>query len=133
MPEHENNPMQEGMGMEDPEMMQHMPHMHHKEMQNTLQNCEETCEHLVTHLLRHTDLQDRSKQVELLRDCADFCALTRRYIARDSMFSKYAANLCAYVCSICGNECLRFRDEESQRCGMICHHCARDCNEFANM
>lgn len=131
MLDNENMPMQEGMEMSAPEMM--MGHMNNERILNALQKCEETCEHMVTHILRHTDMQGRSKQVELLRDCADMCTFTGKYIARHSDFSKYTANLCAYVCSVCGNECLRFRDEMSQRCGRICHDCVRECKEFANM
>jgi hypothetical protein len=28
--------------------------------------------------------------------------------------------MCAYVCEACGNECLRFSDQESQMCGHMC-------------
>jgi len=134
MPDNKNVPMYENMEMEGFDMMQdHMLPMHHERLLDTLQECEETCEHMTTHLLRHRDREHRAMQLELLRDCADICTFTGRYIARHSTFSKYAANLCAFVCEICGNECLKFRDAESQRCGRICLDCARECRAFVMM
>lgn len=131
MPENENRTMDEEMKMEGSDMMQER--IYHNKILDTLQNCEETCEHMITHLLRNQDMQQRAKQLELLRDCSDICTLTSKYIARDSSSSKYAADLCAYICTICGNECLRFGDAESQRCGKICHDCARECKAFTQM
>ena len=131
---HEDMYMHEDMEMENPGMMHdNMHHMNHESLLDTLQDCEETCEHMTTHLLRHKDSQRRSMQLELLRDCADICTFTSKYIARHSTFSKYAANVCAFVCEVCGNECLKFRDAESQRCGRICLDCARACRAFAMM
>lgn len=131
MPDNENNPMQETMEMESTTMMQE--HMHHERLLASLHNCTDSCEHTSAHLLMHADIENRRKQLELLRDCADICALTGMYVARHSELSKYAANLCAYICSVCGNECLKFRDDESQACGRMCHICAKECSAFAGM
>lgn len=113
--------------------MNPMHQMHHNRILDTLQHCEATCEDMTTMILRRMDIQRRVRQLELLRDCADICSFTSKYIARDSRFAKYTANLCAYICEICGNECLRHRDAESQRCGRICLNCARECKAFAMM
>ena len=48
-------------------------------------------------------------QLQLLRDCADVCALTARY-TRDSRFSKESATFCADVCEACAAECMRHAD-----------------------
>ncbi|MDF2892170.1 MAG: ferredoxin [Clostridia bacterium] len=129
----ENNQMQMGeeMDMEASDMMN--LNMHHEKLLKTLQECEATCEHMTTHVLRHMLTPPRAKQLELLRDCADICTFTSKYIARNSDSSKYAANLCAYICAVCGNECLKFTDEASQRCAEICHNCSRECKEFSAM
>lgn len=57
-----------------------------------------------------------------LRDCADICTLTAKYIARRSMFAGPLAGLCAEICETCGNECLQHPDPASQYCGRVCLH-----------
>lgn len=99
---------------------------------NTVQDCEVMCEHMITHLLMHSpDLHLRHRQLQLLRDCADICTLTAKYLARHSPYSKPIAGLCASICEACGNECARFSDKESQKCAHICLHCAMECRAFA--
>jgi len=90
--------------MKDHNMPQHMPM--HMDLIETLNECEATCEHMVTHLLMHTDPKRRMVQIQYLRDCADICTLTSKYIARMSVFSKWAANICASICEMCANECI---------------------------
>lgn len=36
---------------------------------------------------------------------------------RRSVLIKSLREYCAYVCEVCGNECLRHPDQESQMCG----------------
>lgn len=98
---------------------------------HTLHHCEATCEHMTTFMKRMPDLQARVRLLQLLRDCADICSLTAKCIARHSAFSKAIATLCASICEVCGNECLRFPDPESQNCGQMCLNCARECQAFA--
>lgn len=103
---------------------------HENNLLNTINNCENICEHMVTHVTHLGDIHMRRVQLQLLRDCADICTITAKFIARNSMFSKFITNICAYICEVCGTECFRFRDPESQHCGRICHHCARECRRF---
>ena len=98
---------------------------------NMVQDCAATCEHMVTHLLHMQDLHMRTHQIQYLRDCATICATLACYLARRSVFSKMTANLCAYICQVCGQECAKFPDAESQNCAKICLHCAMDCRAFA--
>ncbi len=108
-------------------------YMHHTNVLNTVQDCEATCEHMITHLLMHSqDIHLRILQLQLLRDCADICTLTAKYLAGHSTFAKITANLCASICETCGNECAKFPDPESQKCAQICLHCARECRVFAS-
>ena len=106
-------------------------HYMHENLVNTIQECEATCEHMTTHLKKLQDVQMRTKQLVLLRDCADICGLTAKYVARGSMFSKQTAVLCACICEACAQECMRFQDAMSQNCAQICLHCARECINFA--
>ncbi|AOT73016.1 ferredoxin [Geosporobacter ferrireducens] len=102
-------------------------------MVETIQNCEAVCEHMTTHLKHRYDIHYRVRQLQFLRDCADICGLTAKFIARNSCFAKQAATLCAYICEVCGAECARFPDAESQSCAQICMHCARECRAFVIM
>jgi hypothetical protein len=105
--------------------------IHHEHLVKTIQDCEAVCEHMTTLLKRRPDVQMRLRQLQLLRDCADICGLTAKYIARNSMFARPAANLCASICEACGAECARFPDAESQNCARVCMNCARECRAFA--
>lgn len=98
---------------------------------SVIQHCEAMCEHMVTYVACQRDVVRRTRQLQLLRDCADICALTAKYIARDSMFAKHTAELCACICDACARECAKFPDAQSQHCAQVCQHCARECMEFA--
>ncbi|MTV50579.1 four-helix bundle copper-binding protein [Heliobacillus mobilis] len=113
-------------------MYDHMGHQgHHSRLLDTIQNCEATCEHMVTHVACLHDVRQRSRQLLLLRDCADICGLTAKFVARRSPFAQQLAHVCACICEACGKECCRFPDRESQECAQICFHCARECEAFA--
>jgi hypothetical protein len=105
----------------------------HMGVVKTVQDCEVVCEQMTTILKSKPDVQNRIRQLMLLRDCADICALTAKYIARRSPFAKHMAGLCATVCQVCGTECSRFPDAESQHCAQVCWHCAQVCQSFAMM
>lgn len=105
----------------------------HERLVNVIQDCEAVCEHMTTHLKRRPDVQMRTRQLMLLRDCADICGLTAKYVARNSAFARHAAHLCAMICEACGAECARFPDPESQNCAQVCMNCARECRAFAGM
>lgn len=96
-----------------------------------VQDCEAVCENTITMVLGRPDVQSRTMQIQLLRDCADICTLTAKYIARCSMFAGNAAVLCAEICEVCGKHCLMHPDAESQYCGRVCLHCANECRSFA--
>ncbi|CAH2214938.1 four-helix bundle copper-binding protein [Tepidibacter aestuarii] len=102
---------------------------YHGDLLETLQECEATCEHMTTFIKKK--YPKRKLQLILLRDCADICGLTAKYIARQSPFARDAARLCANICYRCGMECAKYPDRESQRCSKICLNCARECQAFA--
>lgn len=109
----------------------HVPH--HERLVKTIHDCEAICEHMTTLLKRKPDVQMRMKQLQLLRDCADICGLTAKYVARNSPFAKTTASLCARICEACGSECARFPDMESQHCARVCMNCAKECRAYAMM
>lgn len=99
----------------------------------TVTECFAECEGMITMCLGMADVQARTKQIQLLRDCASICETTACFLARNSMFVKMCAHLCAYICEVCGHECMKHADTESQRCGQICLHCAQECKSFSMM
>jgi hypothetical protein len=111
----------------------HMPggSHHASNVLGTVQHCEATCEHMVSQLLCYKDVHARALQIQFLRDCADICTTTAAYLARQSPLAPSIANLCAYICEVCGNECKKFPDPESQRCSQICLNCAQECRAVA--
>lgn len=111
--------------------MAQKPMYKHEQLVNTIQDCEAVCEHMTTHIKHHCGVETRVKQLVLLRDCADICGLTAKFVARNSIFARDCARLCACICEACGKECARFPDAESQHCARVCFHCARACMAFA--
>lgn len=100
------------------------------EVLKTVQHCESHCEHMSAMLFQVPDVYYRENQIRLLRDCADICGLTVKFIARNSYFARMLAHLCAHICEGCGHECSRFPDQLSQMCAQICFHCAQVCRRF---
>lgn len=98
---------------------------------DTIQNCEAVCEYTGYYVTQIPVAGQRVEQQRLLRDCADICTLTAKYLARCSVFSKHIAALCAQICETCGCHCLQHPDEQSQLCGQVCLHCAQECRAFA--
>lgn len=108
-------------------------HYMNEDLVRIIQDCEATCEHMTNHLKRTQDYNMRIRQSVLLRDCADICGITAKFIARNAIFAKHAATLCAEICDACGSECSRFPDEMSQNCAEVCFHCSRECAVFSGL
>ncbi|MFZ5985650.1 MAG: four-helix bundle copper-binding protein [Bacillota bacterium] len=108
-------------------------HYMNERLVKTIQDCEATCEHMTNYLKKMPDFQMRVNQAVLLRDCADICGLTAKFVARGAVFARQTTALCACICEACGTECARFPDQMSQNCARVCMHCARECRAFAGM
>ncbi len=108
-----------------------MPHHRHHQVMKTIVECGLHCQHMITLMTKRPDVNMRSRQILLLGDCADICALTATYIARGSVFGKGIADFCATVCDTCASECSRFPDQDSQHCATICMNCAAECRAFS--
>ncbi len=122
MPKHEN--LSEHMDSH------HIPHEH---LVTTVHHCAAVCEHMGVLMTMTPNVHMRARQLQLLRDCADICHLTVKYLSRNSMFVRQLVGLCACVCEACGRECSRFPDAKSQHCAEVCLNCARECKAFAMM
>lgn len=111
--------------------MDHHSTMGFPRVLSTVEECGSMCEHMVSHFLCMPDIHSRIHQIQLLRDCATICETMFCYITRRSVSAKGTAKLCAYICEVCGNECAKFADQESQMCSRLCLRCAQECRSFA--
>lgn len=121
---------------ETPATFPYYPIDTHQRVLGVVQHCEAVCENTFTAVLGMLGMRDvhtRVMQLQLLRDCADICTLTAKYIARSSMYSRSLAGLCAEVCEMCGNHCSNMPDPQSQFCGQVCLDCAKECRAYAGM
>ncbi len=93
-----------------------------------LQHCLTACEHCATACLLEQDVKTMAHCIQLDRDCADFCALTARCIARGSVHATALVALCAEVCKACGDECARHAHmPHCKTCAEACHRCEQAC------
>lgn len=108
-----------------------MRNIQNRQVLKTVQHCEAVCEFTEYYVLTREDPSRRKEQLRMLRDCADICTLTAKYMARHSRFAKSLALLCAKICEVCGNHCSQQPDQQSQTCGQTCLQCARDFIAFS--
>ena len=98
---------------------------------NILDDCARVCNADVTADLMERDVERMVRCVRLDFDCAEICALTSKYLSRNSEFAYLMAVQCAVVCDACAQECEKHVDMahcvESAR---ICRKCAQECRKL---
>jgi hypothetical protein len=65
--------------------------------------------------------------MRLCQDCAEFCSLTARLVARRGPTWQFTSETCAKVCDACAKRCLESDDDHMKRCAKSCQACARSC------
>ena len=65
--------------------------------------------------------------MRLCQDCAEFCSLTARLVARRGPTWQLTTDTCAKICDACGKRCLEFDDDHMKRCAKSCQACAKSC------
>lgn len=106
----------------------------HEEYRTCIEECQKCtveCEHCATACLKEPDVGARTHCIQVLRDCADICALAVRYMARGSSDAKAICDLCATICDKCATECAKFDDQHCQSCASACRRCADECRKMA--
>jgi len=91
----------------------------------------QACEQCLTSCLNEPDVQARVACIQLLRDCAEICAMASRYMAWNSAYAKQVCALCANLCEACAAECAKFQDAHCQACAEVCRKCAAECRKMA--
>lgn len=108
-----------------------MAHQAHQELLKVLNDCAAACEHCANACLNEPDVAKMTECIRLDRDCADICAMTAAWIARDSHFTQRLTALCAAICDACGAECGKHQHHDHCReCAEACRRCAEACRSM---
>ncbi|WP_353893090.1 four-helix bundle copper-binding protein [Proteinivorax hydrogeniformans] len=95
-----------------------------------LLKCARACEESFDMSLQQPDIRERADCLKILTDCAEMCAMTARFMSRNSEFNKELCYLTMDVCQTCAEECNRFKDQHSQGCAEICLQCIDECKRI---
>ncbi|OGX91635.1 four-helix bundle copper-binding protein [Hymenobacter coccineus] len=99
-----------------------------KSLLDALNACVAACEHCATACLQEDDVKMMVGCIRLDRDCADICALTARFVARDSAHAQHLLQECAEICKACGDECAQHTHmQHCQECAAACRRCEEAC------
>src|SRR3954462_6100684 len=94
--------------------------------------CVRACETCATECLEEQGIGALRDCIRLDRDCADVCALSASYMARESRFHPQLCQLCAEICDACAAECERFPHLiHCRECAEACRRCADCCRSMA--
>ncbi|SDJ14418.1 four-helix bundle copper-binding protein [Alteribacillus bidgolensis] len=99
---------------------------------NACNQCMQACEECLTSCFKEPDVQARAHCINMLRDCADICAMASQWMSRGSMYGKQFCQLCATICDDCATECEKFQDAHCQECAKFCRQCAEECRKMAS-
>ncbi len=94
--------------------------------------CAAAAENCATHCLRTDAPKEMARIISLARTCADVCQLTSRLLAQESEFVQEYCALCAEVCHMLREECLKQPAVTCcQRCAEIALRCDKACQQAA--
>ena len=105
----------------------------HQECLNACVECARSCEMMFHHCFKLTAQghQEHAKAAQIALDCAEFCGLSAKLIARMSPLMAISCSACAEACKKCGDECARSEMAEMKACAEICRKCEQSCREMA--
>ncbi len=104
----------------------------HQECLEACTTCGQECEFMFNHCAKLVvdGHKEHAKSARLALDCADFCALSAKMIARMSSLMVYSCMACAEACKKCGDECAKFDMPEMKHCAEVCRKCEASCREM---
>ncbi len=100
---------------------------------DTVVACVVACNNCAAACLQEEDVKMMARCIGLDMDCAQICALSAAYLARNSEFAGQACDLCAQVCEACAAECSKHDDDHCRRCAEACRRCAGECRSMMSM
>jgi hypothetical protein len=93
-----------------------------------LAECIAECNRCLTACLDEPEVGMLTRCIKLNMDCAEICALTITYIARDSEHTFQVRDECEEICLHCAHECEKHTNmEHCMVCAEVCRHCAEIC------
>lgn len=105
------------------------------EIQMCIQNCTEcfqVCEQMIQHCLKKGGAHAEPAHLKILQDCADICAVSAKFMIRNSDLHHRTCSVCAEACLACAEDCDRLGDDEMMRlCADLCRRCAESCQKMA--
>ena len=95
----------------------------------TAASCALQCEICQRHCMNLVTAGDPKhvNTMRLCQDCAEFCSLSARMVARRGPTWQLTVDTCGKICDACAKRCLEFDDEHMKRCGISCQACAKSC------
>jgi hypothetical protein len=94
--------------------------------------CAAAAERCAVTCLQVEATKELARLISLARTCADVCLLTSRLLAQESDFVQEYCALCAEVCHLLRDECLKQLSLDCcQRCAEIALRCDRACQKAA--
>lgn len=108
-----------------------------EEMRRCLQLCQDchaTCIKMIGHCLKLGSRHAAADYIRVLMDCAQLCATTADYMARESLLHDRMCGLCSEICRLCAESCEQIGgdDQMVRQCAELCRRCAGSCEHMAS-
>ncbi len=95
-------------------------------------DCSITCLETLSHYLNLEAEKKDPVLVQHLRDCAELCSTTAKFIASGSYYRTELAMVCSEICDACSLDCEQFEADEQMRvCAKACEACATACRRMS--
>ncbi|WKZ87530.1 four-helix bundle copper-binding protein [Ralstonia pickettii] len=98
-----------------------------------LQACEAACTHCATEFGKNGHAEAMARCIGVCTDCAEYCALTRKFLERNSEFAELLLEDCAEICSQCAEECDHHGQGHCSACATACRACLDACLKVAGV
>ena len=108
-----------------------------EEMTNCIQlcrDCHTLCVQMIGHCLKLGGRYAAPEHIRLLMDCAEMCATSADFMARESSLHDRLCSLCAELCQRCAESCQHIAGDDPlmRRCVELCRRCAESCERMSS-
>lgn len=98
-----------------------------------LQACENACNHCAAECSKNGHAAAMARCISVCTDCGQYCALTRKFLERNSEFAELLLEDCAEICSQCAEECDHHAQGHCVDCAAACRACMDACLKVAGV
>ena len=98
------------------------------------QDCHTLCIQMIGHCVKLGGRYAAPDHIRLLMDCAQMCATTADFMARESAVHDRLCGLCAELCRLCAESCQKAAgdDQLANQCIDLCRRCAGSCERMSS-